>query len=570
MWLIITCTLVTTLYATTITIANVSLLQIQGALSASPDQVAWVVTANLIATAVTIPLAGWFSNRFGRKRCMIWGTVGFGFATLMCGLSNSLAELVFWRVLQSAFGSPLTPISQSVVIDEFTGERRGFATAIYSMGVSVTPTIAPLAGGYISEEISWRWVFFILLPIAFIALICVLAFIKPDPPREDRQKLDWTGFISLAIAVSCVQLMLDRGEREDWFESLEIIVEAAGAVIFGWIFLVHSLTSERPFLDPRLLLERNFALGVGITLVFGMLFVTPMVLMPAMMQQLRGIPELTAGLFIGARGLGTMLSQVFMIAFAHRWDPRLLFMIGFGLQTYAALVMLQFDMNVSLGEIAWLMIIQGFGVGCIWVPMTLVTFSNFDPRRTADGSAISAGELTGALTMEDAQSISLLGSDFASFLEGLGDGTPEEAAVRHSYPDWIARLWWAELGAADARALMAAGNEPPERAFRIIRRRADAAGVLAALGAGAHAADDRNARPPRPHGVAVAGGPIGTVTMSPCTLASPLEMSCDSGVRPLPVSTKPSHALLRRATYWPSSHTNSLWLMPSGSESSGA
>ena len=159
-------------------------------------------------------------------------------------------------------------------------------------------------------------------------------------------------------------------------------------MIFGWIFLVHSLTSERPFLDPRLLLERNFALGVGITLVFGMLFVTPMVLMPAMMQQLRGIPELTAGLFIGARGLGTMLSQVFMIAFAHRWDPRLLFMIGFGLQTYAALVMLQFDMNVSLGEIAWLMIIQGFGVGCIWVPMTLVTFSNFDPRRTADGSAI--------------------------------------------------------------------------------------------------------------------------------------------------------------------------------------
>ena len=388
MWLIITCTLVTTLYATTITIANVSLLQIQGALSASPDQVAWIVTANLIATAVTIPLACWFSNRFGRKRCMIWGTIGFGAATLMCGLSNSLAELVFWRVMQSAFGSPLTPISQSIVIDEFPGERRGFATAIYSMGVSVTPTIAPLVGGYISEEISWRWVFFILLPIALIALVGVLAFIKPDPPREERQKLDWTGFVSLAVAVSCIQLMLDRGEREDWFESLEIIIEGAGAVIFGWIFLVHSLTSDRPFLDPRLLMERNFALGIGITLVFGMLFVTPMVLMPAMMQQLRGIPELTAGLFIGALGLGTMLSQVIMIAFAHRWDPRVLFLIGFGTQTYAALVMLQFDMNVSLGEIAWLMVIQGFGVGCIWVPMTLVTFSNFDPRRTADGAAL--------------------------------------------------------------------------------------------------------------------------------------------------------------------------------------
>lgn len=388
MWLIITCTLVTTLYATTITIANVSLLQIQGALSASPDQVAWIVTANLIATAVTIPLAGWLSNRFGRRRCMIWGTIGFGAATLMCGLSNSLTELVIWRVVQSGFGSPLTPISQSIVIDEFTGERRGFATAIYSMGVSVTPTIAPLFGGYISEEISWRWVFFILIPVAFVALIGVLAFIKPDPPREERQNLDWTGFISLSIAVACLQLMLDRGEREDWFESVEIVVECSLAILFGWIFLVHSLTSDRPFLDPRLLLERNFVLGIGITTVFGMLFVTPMVLMPAMMQQLRDVPELTAGIFIGARGLGTMLSQIIMIFFAHRWDPRFLFVVGFGTHTYAALVMIGFDMNVSLAEITWLMVLQGFGVGCLWVPMTLVTFSNFDPRRSAEGAAM--------------------------------------------------------------------------------------------------------------------------------------------------------------------------------------
>ena len=165
MWLIITCTLVTTLYATTITIANVSLAQIQGALSASPDQVAWVVTANLIATAVTIPLAGWISARFGRRRSMIWGVVGFGATTLMCGFSNSLAELVFWRVLQSAFGSPLTPIAHSVVIDEFTGDRRARATAIFTTGVSIVPTIAPMVGGYVSEEISWRWVFFILIQV---------------------------------------------------------------------------------------------------------------------------------------------------------------------------------------------------------------------------------------------------------------------------------------------------------------------------------------------------------------------------------------------------------------------
>ena len=273
----------------------------KGALSASPDQIAWIVTSNLIATAVTIPLAGWVSDRFGRRRCMIWGVIGFGAATLMCGLSNSLGELVFWRVLQSGFGSPLTPIAQSVVIDEFTGEKRGPATAIYSLGVGIAPTFAPLLGGYVSEEISWRWVFFILLPVAFVALVGVLAFIKPDPPREKRAKLDWTGFLSLAIAVACVQFMLDRGEREEWFDSVEIILEFALALLCGWIFLVHSLTSDRPFLDPRLLLERNFALGIGIAGIFGMLFVTPMVMMPAMLQQLRDVPEFTVGLLIAMR-----------------------------------------------------------------------------------------------------------------------------------------------------------------------------------------------------------------------------------------------------------------------------
>ena len=388
MWLLITCTLVTTLYATTITIANVSLPQIQGALSASPDQISWVVTSNLIATAVTIPLATWLSTRFGRRRCMIWGVVGFGAATLMCGFSTSLGDLVFWRVVQSSFGSPLMPIAMAVVIDEFTGERRMRAIAIFTMGVSLVPTIAPMLGGYVSEEISWRWVFFILIPIALIALAGVLMFIKPDPPREERPKLDWVGFLSLSIAIACVQLMLDRGERAEWFNSFEIILEGAGAVLFGWIFLVHILTKDHPFLDPRLLLDRNFTLGLGITAVFGMLFVTPMVLMPAMLQQLRDIPEFTVGTLIATRGIGTMVSQVLMIAFASRWDPRLLFLIGFGTHTYAGIQMASFDMNVSVSEIIWTLAIQGFGVGCLWVPMTLVTFSNFDPRRSAEGMAL--------------------------------------------------------------------------------------------------------------------------------------------------------------------------------------
>ncbi len=388
MWLLITCTLVTTLYATTITIANVSLPQIQGALSASPDQVAWVVTSNLIATALTIPLAGWIANRFGRRRAMIWGVAGFGAATLMCGLSTSLGELIFWRVIQSCFGSPLTPIAQSIVIDEFTGEKRSRALAIYSMGVGIPPTLAPLVGGYVSQEISWHWVFFILLPIALVAFIGALTAIRPDPPQEERPRLDWTGFLSLSITVACIQLMLDRGERAEWFDSPEIVLECALAILFGWIFLAHSLTSDRPFLDPRLLLERNFVLGIGISAVFGMLFVTPMVLVPAMLQQLRDLPEFTVGMLIAARGVGTAISMWIMILFANSWNPRLLFLIGFGMHTYAGLVMANFELNVSLVEVAWAMGIQGFGVGWLWVPMTLVIFSNLDPKRSAEGAAM--------------------------------------------------------------------------------------------------------------------------------------------------------------------------------------
>lgn len=387
-WLLITCTLVTTLYATSLTIANVSLPQIQGALSASPDQVAWVVTSNLVATAVTIPLAGWIASRFGRRRAMIWGIAGFGFATVMCGFATSLGELIFWRVLQSAFGSPLTPISQSVVIDEFTGAKRGPALAIYSMGVGIPPTLAPLIGGYVSEQVSWRWVFFILIPIALVAFLGALTAIKPDPPREERAKLDWTGFLSLSMTVGCIQIMLDRGERAEWFGSTEIIVECALALLFGWIFLTHSLTKDRPFLDPRLLLERNFALGIGIAAIFGMLFVTPMILIPAMLQQLRDLPEFTVGMLIASRGAGTAISMLIMILFASSWNPRLLFLIGFGFHTYAGLEMARFEMNVPLSEVVWAMGLQGFGVGWLWVPMTLVIFSNLDPRRTAEGAAM--------------------------------------------------------------------------------------------------------------------------------------------------------------------------------------
>ena len=386
MWILITCTLVTTLYGTNLTIANVSLPQIQGALSASPDQISWVVTSNLIATAVTIPLAGWIANRFGRRRSMIWGVTGFAIATLMCGLSSSLAELILWRILQSAFCSPLAAIAQSVVIDEFTGERRAKATSIYMMGVGIPATVAPIISGYVCEELSWSWVFFILVPIAFLALFGLLKSIKPDPPSPRNITLDWIGFISLAVMIACIQLVLDRGEREEWLSSGEILLECFLIIIFGWIFFSHSLTAKLPLFDLRLFLERNFALGIGIHCIFGMLFVTPMVLIPSMLQQLTEVPDFTVGILISLRFIATAIAMLIMVFFASQWHPKFLLLLGFGLHTYAGIQMATFDMNTSIFEMAWALSITGLGVGFLWVPMTIVTFSNLDPKRSVEGA----------------------------------------------------------------------------------------------------------------------------------------------------------------------------------------
>ena len=376
----------TTLYGTNLTIANVSLPQIQGALSASPDQISWVVTSNLIATAVTIPLAGWIANRFGRRRSMIWGVTGFAIATLMCGLSTSLAELILWRVLQSAFCSPLAAIAQSVVIDEFTGERRAKATSIYMMGVGIPATVAPIISGYVCEELSWSWVFFILVPVAFLALFGLLKSIKPDPPSPRNITLDWIGFISLAITIACIQLVLDRGEREEWLSSGEILIECFLIIIFGWIFFSHSLTAKLPLFDLRLFLERNFALGIGIHCIFGMLFVTPMVLIPSMLQQLTEVPDFTVGILISLRFIATAIAMLIMVFFASQWHPKFLLLLGFGLHTYAGIQMATFDMNTSIFEMAWALSITGLGVGFLWVPMTIVTFSNLDPKRSVEGA----------------------------------------------------------------------------------------------------------------------------------------------------------------------------------------
>lgn len=381
-----TVTVATALYALTITIANVALPQIQGSFSVTQDQVAWVVTFNIVATAVGTPLTGWLAGRFGQRQVMLWSVGGFTLATLLCGLADNLIQLVAFRIMQGLCGAPLAPLSQAIVLDSTPKEKQGGATAIYGMGVVLGPVIAPTLGGYLSELYNWRWVFYMIVPLGVVSFFGIWLFIK-DRHARNRLRLDWTGFLALAVAIACFQLMLDRGQRNDWFESVETTLECAFAVTAMYIFIVHSLSAKHPFLNPRLLLDRNYTIGLLITISFGMLNVTPMVLLPPLLQSLQGYPDSVIGLLLGVRAVGTLLG-FFILMFGNRLDPRLWLFIGFGLQGMAGLRMTQFNTEVSLYDVAIAIGFQGLGVGVLWVPITLVTFATLQRALLPEGMAI--------------------------------------------------------------------------------------------------------------------------------------------------------------------------------------
>jgi len=384
--ILLTCTGVTFLYAMTVSIANVALPQMQGALSATADQISWVVTINIVATAVATPISGWLTVRFGRRRLILGCVTAFAISSLLCGLADSLTALVIYRACQGAFGAPLVPVSQAILVDTFPKHMHGKVMAIFGMGAVMGPVVGPVVGGYLSEAYNWRWVFFMILPFTVAALLAAWAFIT-DKQAGEKTRLDWIGFLSLAMALAALQLMLDRGERADWFESPHILLYASAAVLAFYVFIVQSFTADKPFLRPALLLDRNFALGLVLVFIFGMLNFTPMTILPSMLQQVSGYPDSIIGYILGARGMGTLLA-FFILIWAIKLDPRLLLCCGFVLQGYAGWKMAGLDVNVGVGDIAWPIFWQGFGVGVLWVPITVVAFQTLKPQLVPEGTAV--------------------------------------------------------------------------------------------------------------------------------------------------------------------------------------
>ncbi|MGE0701911.1 MAG: DHA2 family efflux MFS transporter permease subunit, partial [Hyphomicrobiaceae bacterium] len=386
-WLILfSCVLTVALYFTSILVASTVLPQMQGSFSATPDEISWTVTFNILATAIAMPMTGWLVGRFGRSTVMICSTGIFTVTMVLCGQASSIEELVLWRIVQGAAGAPSVPLVQTILLDVFPPRQHRMVLGMYGMGVTLGPIIGPSLGGYLAEFANWRWAFHVLFPVGTIATLGLWSSLPRDL-RKGPLYLSWTGFLLLSVAVGALQWMLARGQRLDWFDSLEIQGSLALSVLAFYLFLAHSLTVKRPFLDLKLLLHRNYMLGILLITAFGMLNFTPMVLLPTLMRVHLGYPDIIVGQVVASRGFGGLIG-FFAIIFMSRVDPRATIGLGFLLQAMAGYGLMQMDVNVSVRELELNGILQGISSGILVVGLTLVSFDEIPREKLPEALAV--------------------------------------------------------------------------------------------------------------------------------------------------------------------------------------
>ena len=318
----------TVAYEITLGIVGVALPHMQGHFSATPDQIAWVLTAFTVGTTIMIGCSGWFSSRFGRKRFFMVSLAGFIVASAMCGSVDSLVAETAWRLVQGLLGAPLMPLGQAITADNFPEDKQSLASSVWAMGAVGGVVIAPVIGGFLVEFYGWRWVFYITLPFAVLALLGTAAFVS-ETVKDPERKLDWLAFITLVVAIVAVQLALSRGERQDWLESTEIVVEFFIAGLAMTLFVARNFNSPFPFIPLELVRDRNFNIGAVMFLVFGAVLILPVVLLPLLLQQLGGYPVLTAGALLLPRGIGTVLALLLSGVVLSKMNPKTLLIVGF-------------------------------------------------------------------------------------------------------------------------------------------------------------------------------------------------------------------------------------------------
>ena len=384
----ICCMTATIMQALDTTIANVALPYMQGSLSASLDQINWVLTSYIVAAAIMTAPIGWIADRFGRKKLFIICVAGFTVASLLCAMAQNIVQIVLFRLMQGMAGAALVPLSQSVLLDAYPPERRGGAMAIWGMGVMLGPIMGPTLGGWLTDNYSWHWVFLINLPIGVGTVIGMMLFME-ETEQHHHLRFDWFGFIALAVGIGSLQLLLDRGEQVGWFEASEIWIEAIISAFGFYYFFAHSLTTDEPFVRFDLFKDRNFVSGCLFMVVIGVVLFGTMALVTPFMQNVLGYPIITAGMLLGTRGLGTMFTMMVAPKLMAKVETRYLILVGLILTAGTLYQMTGFTLDTPPKTIVIINIIQGVGLGLLFVPVTSAAFATLPNRLRTSGTAIN-------------------------------------------------------------------------------------------------------------------------------------------------------------------------------------
>ena len=376
------------LHSINMSTAYVALPNIQGNLSATPDQIGWVVTSFIVASAIGTTVSGWLAVKFGRRFVFLCSIAAFTGTALLCAAAETLGELVVYRALQGFGSAPLLPLSQAIMLDTYPRRRHSFAMSIWSMGMILGPVAGPTVGALLTELYGWRYVFLINVPLGCIAFVGIWL----TTPETDRRRLslDWLGLLTLGVGVACLQLMLDRGERLDWFSSPEIQVEAILAALCAYLFVAHSLTARAPYIDLTVFRDRNFTIGLSLVFVFGVAVFSSMFLLPLFLQNIQGYPVLAAGWVLSARGIGTGAAMFLTGLLAGRVAGKYLILAGLGAVALSHVRMAEWNHEVPAFEIVQVTVLNGAGMGMMWVALTTVTFSTLAQRFRTEAAALFA------------------------------------------------------------------------------------------------------------------------------------------------------------------------------------
>jgi DHA2 family multidrug resistance protein len=369
------------------TIANVALPYMQGSLSTTQDQINWVLTSYIVASAIMTSPIGWAASRFGHKKLFIACAAGFTLASMLCGIAQTIGQMVGFRLLQGVFGAGLVPLAQSVMLDIYPAEKRGSSMATFGMGVMLGPIMGPTLGGWLTDSYSWRWVFYVNLPFGALTVLGLAILMRETPIR--RAPFSWMGFLSLSLGIGALQLMLDRGQDLGWFESGEIVAEAILSAVGFYFFFADAATTDRPFIPLRMFLDRNFAIANGMMFLNGLILLATMALLTPFLQTLLGYPVLTSGMMLGARGIGTLFSMMLVGRLLNRGvEPRGLMLVGWSIATYALWQMSGWNAETPANLIIVTSITQGAGLGLVFVPLQTVGYATLPAEFRTHGAAM--------------------------------------------------------------------------------------------------------------------------------------------------------------------------------------